>query len=203
MELEIKELKKRDEKKAIEFAITGMHFRWYFDSDFMLQTYAHYFWYKESGQATQIIAAYSGETLAGVLLARIYGRKPARPSLYKRLYVTAWEFLTSYSLNKSAGIYISTSEKMLKHYQQYNTPDGEMLFLAVNPELRVKGIGTKLLEELAKRERGKKIFLQTESACAYQFYDHRGFDRAEEEHIVLDFGKRKVPLTCFLYSKIL
>ena len=34
MEIEITELKRKDYKKAIQFAIKGMHFDWYLDSNF-------------------------------------------------------------------------------------------------------------------------------------------------------------------------
>ena len=36
MELEIRKLRKKDAKKAIEFAIVGMHFNWYMDNKLLL-----------------------------------------------------------------------------------------------------------------------------------------------------------------------
>ncbi len=39
--------------------------------------------------------------------------------------------------------------------------------------------------------------------CIYQFYEHRGFGHACEKDIVLDMGKKKVPLKCFIFSKVL
>lgn len=38
MKLEIRELDKRDYKKAIQFTITGMHFDWYMDSKLLLKS---------------------------------------------------------------------------------------------------------------------------------------------------------------------
>lgn len=38
-----------------------------------------------------------------------------------------------------------------------------------------------LLRELEEREKGKKVFLYTDSACTYQFYEHRGFELAQEK----------------------
>lgn len=38
MKLEIRELDKRDYKKAIQFAVTGMHFDWYMDSKLLLKS---------------------------------------------------------------------------------------------------------------------------------------------------------------------
>lgn len=90
---------------------------------------------------------------------------------------------------------------MLENYKSQNNPDGEIRFLAANPNTKVKGIGTFLLNELEKREKGKEVFLFTDDQCTYQFYEHRGFNRVEEKDIVLDLNKNKVPLKCFLYSK--
>ena len=73
MNLELRDLKRKDEKAAIRYAIIGMHFDWYFDSDLPLKLYARYFWYLESNNATQVIAVYQDDTLAGVLLAQMNG----------------------------------------------------------------------------------------------------------------------------------
>ena len=75
MEIEITELKRKDYKKAIQFAIKGMHFDWYLDSNFLLQAYGRYFWYLEMNRATQILAAYADGKFVGVLLAEIYGEE--------------------------------------------------------------------------------------------------------------------------------
>lgn len=58
MRIEIRDLRKKDYKKAIQFAITGMHFDWYLNNKFLLNAYGRYFWYLELNRATQIFAAY-------------------------------------------------------------------------------------------------------------------------------------------------
>ena len=50
-------------------------------------------------------------------------------------------------------------------------------------------------------EKGKLIYLYTDNACTYQFYEHRGFKRSEEQDIVIELNNKKVPLKCMLYSK--
>ncbi len=82
-------------------------------------------------------------------------------------------------------------------------PDGEILFLAADPECGVKGIGTALLKALEEKEKGKTMYLFTDDGCTYQFYEHRGFDRVEEKDIVMKMPKGDVPLKCFMYSKVL
>lgn len=64
-----------------------------------------------------------------------------------------------------------------------------------------KGIGTKLLAELSRREKGKLVYLYTDDHCTYQFYESKGFERSEEKIIQMDFGVKTVPLTCLYYSK--
>ena len=61
MKIEITDIEKKDHKKAIQFAVDGMHFGIYFDHNFMAYLYGKYFLYSEMLQATQAIAAYQGE----------------------------------------------------------------------------------------------------------------------------------------------
>ncbi len=100
-----------------------------------------------------------------------------------------------------AGLYEDTTKEMLDDYLKTNMPDGEIIFLAADPNAKIKGVGSALLAELKRRESGKKIYLFTDNAYTYQFYEHRGFDRVSERDVVLDFGKKKVPLKCLLYDK--
>lgn len=79
--------------------------------------------------------------------------------------------------------------------------DGEIIFLAADPSCKVKGIGTALLSALERDEQGKLVYLYTDNACTYQFYEHRGFTKSAERQIILDLEKRKVPLTCLFYTK--
>lgn len=92
-------------------------------------------------------------------------------------------------------------KKQLAHYLQSNKPDGEIIFLAAGPDAKIKGIGSALLNALEEKNKGKTIYLHTDDACTYQFYEHRGFIREEETDIVLEMPKGKVPLKCFIYSK--
>lgn len=81
--------------------------------------------------------------------------------------------------------------------------DSKIIFLAADPEAEGKGIGTALLQPLEEREKGKLLYLVTDDACTYQFYDHRGFQRVEETDIVIEMPKGRVLLKCLVYSKVL
>lgn len=201
MNIEIKELRKKDYKKAIGFAITGMNFTAYLDSNFLLNLYGKYFWRLELGNATQVIAAYINDELAGVMLADIYGEDKKYGSVYGKIYVAVFEWIQRTFFKNSVGVYDDANKEMLAEFKSKNAPNGEIRFLAANPDINVKGIGTALLNELEKREKNKLIFLFTDDRCTYQFYEHRGFERSGEREILLNLGGGDVPLKCFLYSK--
>jgi len=201
LKLEIRELEKKDYNKVIQYAIKGMHFNTYIDNPFILKLYGRYFWYLELINATQVIACYYGNELAGVLIADIQGEVKYHKSFSKNCYVKFIEFIQKHFFKESVGIYDEINKKMLTEYKKYNKPDGEIRFLSANPDLKIKGIGTFLLEELEKREKGKEIYLFTDDQCSYQFYEHRDFDRIGEEDIELELDKKKVPLKCLLYRK--
>lgn len=203
MSIEIRDIRREDYHKAIQFAIKGMHFDWYLDSPFLLNAYGRYFWYLEINRATQIMAAYVDGAFAGVLLAEIYAEPRKHSSLPQTLYVKLVDAIQKAFFKGGAGHYEDTTKAQLAHYLQRHRPDGEIIFLAADPVCKVKGVGTALLNALAAREKGKHIFLHTDNACTYQFYERRGFSRKEETDIVLDMPKGKVPLKCLLYSKTL
>ena len=201
MGLRISELRKKDYKQAIQFAIRGMHLNWYMDNTFILNLYGRYFWYLEMERATQVLAVYAGEVFAGVLLAEIKGECKKFHSGWRNLYVKFFDTIQHLVAGKSVDSYDNANEAMFKKYCESNKPDGEIKFLAANPDVKIRGIGTLLLDELEKREKGKKLYLYTDNACTYQFYEHRGFERVGEKDVVLKLGKKNVELTCLLYSK--
>ncbi len=73
--MRLDKLQKKDYGKAIDFAVKGMHFDWYLNDGLLLELYGRYFLYMELCRATQVIAAYEGDTLTGVLLADFRGEK--------------------------------------------------------------------------------------------------------------------------------
>ena len=201
MKIEIKDIRKKDHKKAIQFAIKGMHFDWYLDNKFLLNAYGRYFWYLEINRATQILAAYADGEFVGVLLAEVKSEEKKYQSFLQKIYIKIVDVMQRTFFKGGADLYEDTTKELLAHYLKSNTPDGEILFLAADPDCRIKGIGTALLNALEEKEEGKTLYLYTDDACTYQFYEHRGFERAEEKEIILKMPKGRVPLKCFVYSK--
>ena len=204
MDIEIRELKRADHKKLIDYAIKGMHFALYFEENSpLIKMYGKYFWYDELLKATQIITAYDDEHVVGVLLARITGEKKKYRSFFKSLYVKFFLFLEKIIEGAGEDSYNQANKEMLSSYTQNNSVDGEITFLACDVECQGKGIGSLLLRELQNREKGKNIYLYTDDQCTYQFYEHKGFNMVGERDIVVDTKVRQVPLKCFLYQKIM
>ena len=93
MTLRIDKLQKRDEKKAIQYAIKGMHFDWYLDKKWMLNLYGRYFWYLETSRATQMFAAYADDAFVGVILAEIKDEPRLNNSFFRKLYIRFIEWV--------------------------------------------------------------------------------------------------------------
>lgn len=201
MDIQIRDLSKKDYKQAIQFAVTGMHFDLYFSNRFFLNLYGKYFWYSELNCATQVIAAYAGDKLAGVLLADMNGEKKTHRTFFRTASIKAFEFLAGLFSKDGAGVYDRANTELFEEFTKENQPDGQIAFLAADPKLNGKGIGSMLLKELERREKGRLIYLYTDDACTYQFYERRGFERFGERGVTLTFGGQNVPLTCWLYSK--
>ncbi len=198
--MQIKELDKKDFKKAIQYAIRGMHFDEYSNSNFIVQTYGRYFWYLEYTNATQVIAAYEKDVLLGVLIADMKGEPKAYQSFWKVLYVKILDAIQTLIYGNGVMSYMEANREMFDKYTEKHEPDGEIRFLAADPDSKVRGIGTYLLNELSRREAGKEVYLFTDTNCTYQFYERRGFERAGEKDIVLELSG-DVDLKCLLYRK--
>lgn len=100
------ELRRKDFKKAIESAVKGKNFSvCYGKNRITLNLYGKYFLYSEMLKATQIIAAYRGEDLAGALAAIAKGEKRKFRSAVKQLYVKTFEFIQNTFFRQSAGAY--------------------------------------------------------------------------------------------------
>lgn len=203
MNIEIKELRRKDFNKVIEFAVKGMNFNRYVDGKTELYLYGKYFLYLELKRATQVLAAYIGDRLVGVLMADMKNEPKKYSSIWRNFYIRIVDTVMAIAYKNGTAPYDTANAAMLKEYIKKANPDGEICFLATDPTIQGKGIGTLLLNELEKRQKGKLIYLYTDDNCTYQFYEHKGFERTEEKKIEIEIHERIVPLTCLLYSKVL
>lgn len=201
MEVKIKKIERKDFGKVIDFAIEGMHFNRYVDNKLALRLYGRYFLYLELERSSQVIAAYMGDRLVGILMADMKNEPKVYTSFWRKLYVIIFKAIMAVVAKNGSDIYDEANKVMFNIYSKKANPDGEICFLAADPTIQGKGIGTLLLEELYSREKGKLVYLYTDDNCTYQFYEHKGFERSEEKEIKMILGGKTVPLTCLLYSK--
>lgn len=199
--IKIQELKKQDYKKARQFAIQGMHLYWYVSDKISLNLYARYFLDLELSCATRAYGAYEEGNFVGILLANMKNEPMKYRSIWRTAYIHFFDWLQRLVAGDGVETYDKANQEMFRIFCEKSTPDGEVIFLAADPNSKVRGIGTALLSALEKDEQGKLVYLYTDNACTYQFYEHRGFIRVGEQQVELNLEKKKVPLICFLYAK--
>ncbi|EKY3917390.1 GNAT family N-acetyltransferase [Enterobacter hormaechei] len=203
MDIIIKKICKKDFSRARHFAISGMHLNWYTSGKLQLYLYSHYFWNLELLKATHAIGAYSGSQLMGILLVDMSGQPKLFRSLLRRIYVNVFEWVVHKFFSETSSSYELINELMLNNLKRNFQPSGEINFFAVAPETKGQGVGTLLLNELERLEKGKLVYLFTDSGSSFQFYQKRGFEEAERQIIQLKMGKKRLDLTCYLFYKVL
>lgn len=203
MDVKIQPLKRRDFDAARKFAIEGMHLTWYTQNKLELYLYSKYFWYLEISKASTALGAYMGDELVGVLLADMNHQPKVFKSIWYKAFIKVSEFVINLGYKEASNTYDEANIEMLDTFKKENKVDGELNFFAVNPVIKGKGIGSLLLSELEKQQKGKHIYLYTDSGSTYQFYMHRGFIQSGKKEIKMNLNNKEVPLTCFLFSKTL
>jgi GNAT superfamily N-acetyltransferase len=201
MNIEIKQIKQKDFNIARKFAIKGMHLNWYASNKFELYFYSKYFWYLEVSKATKALGAYMENKLVGVLFADMKNEPKIFRSVRYKLFTKTIGFIIHLFYKNASSTYDEANAKMFEYFKSENNPDGEINFFAVDQNMNGRGIGTLLLNELEKQEKGKLIYLYTDSGSTYQFYIHRGFNESGKTDIKLEINKKEIDLTCYLFSK--
>lgn len=177
-----------------------MHFDEYMKNNLILHAYGRYFWYLEYTNATQVIAAYDQDVLLGVLIADMKNEPKPYRSFWKELYVKIIDIVQNTFFGSGVMPYNQANKEMFAKYAGHYQPDGEIRFLAADPDSKIRGVGSYLLNELSRREAGREIYLFTDTNCTYQFYEKKGFERVGEKEIVLGLSDA-VDLKCLLYRK--
>lgn len=153
----------------------AMHFNWYMENRLLLKLYARYFWYFGADArhpcAGRLLRRCAGRGAAG----RDKGRAALLPKLGHAAVCARVRCAAAPVCPRRAGVYEAANRALFEAYRRTHTPDGEVLFLAAAPAARGTGVGSLLLAELARRAPGKEVYLYTDDACTYQFYEKRGF----------------------------
>ena len=81
--------------------------------------------------------------------------------------------------------------------------DGVLTLFAVKENCRGLGVGTELLSrfsEYLKSKGTKRIYLYTDTTCNYGFYEHKGFERLEEQTLEMTKDGKPFQMDVFLYG---
>ena len=199
MEIRLGKLRRRDFKTAIRFARAGMHFEWYTQNPLLLFLYGRYFWCLEFARATQAIAAYRGGTLAACCCGGTRRKKAVSPLVAAAVRPPVRGGAGA-TLPRGGDVYARANREMFSRYREAHAPDGENHLPRRRPGWRGAAWARCCLRSCRGAKR-QGILLYTDDGCTYAFYEHRGFERAGEKHIVLRLNGKAVPLRCFLYRK--
>lgn len=96
----------------------------------------------------------------------------------------------------------ATYKKLIKgRSKNYN---GILTLFIVNEKFRGTGVGSTLLQRVEtyfQDNNVKKFYLYTDTTCNFEYYEHHGFDRANEETIAMNFPTGNKKMTVYLYDK--
>lgn len=198
--IKIQQFKKQDLSKLAEFSAIGMNFDRYTNSRITRKIYSNYFVWDAYINATTAIAAYDGDVLCGVIMAKFDNEIMLDQNIVNKVYANSLQHIMGLLFEHT---YNQVNQAMLDELKKTTKLDGEILLFAVNPDIENKGIGTKLLNELEHRYSGKNIYLFTDSNCSYQFYQHRNFHQVNAIKIQEPGRVDESKLTCFLFNKLL
>lgn len=113
--IKIQELRRRDYKKARQFAVQGMHLYWYVSDRTSLNLYARYFWDTELSNATRAYGAYVDGKFVGVLLADMKGESKRYRSIWRSAYIRFFDWLQ----RRAAGDGLAPEPHIIKGVQVY------------------------------------------------------------------------------------
>ena len=197
----IKTIDLKDLDKARQFAASGMDFSQYVTNNIELYLYSKYVLSLELANSTVALGAYLDDRLVGFLFARFEGESKIYRTWTTRLIVSLGNWFIKLSGNQElSNQYDEANRKMFQRFSKQK-PDGEITYFAVDPAMKGKKIGTRLLDELVKRYKERLVYLYTDSNCNYPFYLKRGFEIVDQAEINFSQKSEKAALTCFLMKR--
>jgi hypothetical protein len=106
-----------------------MHFHRYVDNKIALRLYGRYFLYLELERASQVLAAYMGGQLVGILMADMKNEPKQYSSFWRKLYVKIFKAIMTVAVKGGPDIYDEANKAMFQKYVNRAIPDGEICFL--------------------------------------------------------------------------
>lgn len=158
-------------------------------------------------EATYICVAEQNGEIVGVIMGNAKSDYKILPHLKYLLHTIQYGIKMKYYGRKfKAGI--DDYKRLHEIYHRFSQKhkgefDGVLTLFAVNESCRGLGVGTKLFSGLSEYLKGtntKRIYLYTDTTCNYGFYEHKGFERLEEQSLAMTKDGNPFEMNVFLYG---
>lgn len=200
MDIEIKHIRLRDYKIAIEMIIKELHLDLYIKNKFLRKAYSRYYWYIAMNKATNIYGAFSKTRFLGCLLLEMKNRLSIHYSVMENIYIKVFSLFEKLFL-KNILQEEKVTKELLKEFLAYYNIDGKILFLGTIETKHAKRVRNELLKELSNEEPNKIIYVSTNNLCSYENYESLGFDKMMEDKFEIELTDKLTKVDCYIYKK--
>lgn len=202
-----REIEKKDYDAVMLIMNQGFGLYRYVDDPKTLQVFLNLYLQSCLSEKTFSCVAEKGGKVVGVILGKANSRYTVVSHLPNILSVLYYNTIMAV---KSARYKVSTNDykNLHKIYRDFlknrkGEFDGVLTLFAVSEDCRGLGVGKNLLSRLRDylKENGtKRVYLYTDTTCNYGFYDSQGFERLEQQPLIMTSEHKPMKMTVFLYG---
>lgn len=173
----------------------------------VLKCFKQQYVYSCLSEATYTLVAEQNDKVIGVIMGNAKSDYTVLAHLKYILFTFGYGIKMKYHGRKSK-VGIEDYKRLHEIYHNFSRKhkgefDGVLTLFAVNEKCRGLGVGKTLLAgllEYLKKQDVKHIYLYTDTTCNYGFYEYQGFERLEEQSIVLTKDGHSFDMDVFLYG---
>lgn len=179
----------------------------YVSDENTLKCFKKQYVYSCLSEATYALAAEQNDKVIGVIMGNANSDYKVLPHL-KYMLCTIWYGIRMKYYDRKFKTGIEDYKRLHENYHSFSKKhkdefDGVLTLFAVNENCRGLGVGRTLLaglSEYLKKHNVKRIYLYTDTTCNYGFYEHQGFERQEEQSMLLTKDGHPFDMNVFLYG---
>lgn len=179
----------------------------YVSDEKVLKCFKQQYVYSCLSEATYTLVAEQNDKVIGVIMGNAKSDYTVLAHLKYMLFTFGYGIKMKYYGRKSK-VGIEDYKRLHEIYHNFSRKhkgefDGVLTLFAVNENCRGLGVGKTLLAgvlEYLKKQDVKHIYLYTDTTCNYGFYEYQGFERLEEQSIVLTKDGHSFDMDVFLYG---
>ena len=199
MKIEIKKIRHRDYKVAIEIIIKELHLDLFIKNKLLQKIYGRYYWYLYMNKATSAYGAFSKTRFMGLLLIEMQNEFTIHDSLFENIYLKIFGFIKKLFL-KNLKLIEKTNIELLKDYLEYSNTDGQILFFGIINTNHYKKVREVLFNELKEDEYNKNIYLYADDYSLSNF-EEVNFKKIKEKKIKINTINNEITFNCYLCDK--